>query len=174
MMKKLIIALLLGCALLATWYAITPGMALRGLRDAALEGDIDELNERVDFASVRENLRASLRAAMIADMTSPELADDPFAGLGMALGGAMVDGVIDALVSPQGIAAFTSAMPTERMLDSLNAGPPPEPVDVEIDRRGFSRFHVLFPDAEEESAELVFRRAGLGWELSRIDLPPFE
>ena len=83
-------------------YFGSPYLAARNLKNAAIEADPDELETSVDFPSVRESLKSQLNVAMMTEMQNdPEMKDNPFAGLG-----AMVDRMIDAYVTPDGLAAM--------------------------------------------------------------------
>lgn len=80
------------------------------------------------------------------------------------LGGYLAERGVDAFVSPQGIAALTRGR-------EPGADPEAESRDYAIDRDGLSRFTVRFdPGREGRHINLIFRRAGLRWELTRITL----
>jgi hypothetical protein len=91
-----------------------------------------------------------------------------FGALGMAFGSAVMGPMIDGLVSPAGMRA---ALLADRQ---QNTGPaasalhvPEKPVIV---RRSFSEF--LVTTKEQPDSGLVFKRDGLSWRLSGVELPP--
>jgi hypothetical protein len=170
-MKKAVLAGIAAIALAAGgWYWLSPGLAMQGLRDAALAGDKDELRERVDFPAIRESLKSQMRAMMVAEMAKEK--DNPFAAMGMAFAGAIIDPMIDGIVSPDGIKV---------MVESGKMKDPDKPVadqtkgqeaKWEIERRGLDRF-IARPKANEgdKVPALIFKRDGLGWDLVDIEAP---
>ena len=147
------------------WYFESPAWTLKGMKDAAQSHDADALNAYIDYPALRENLKAELMARM---MTEAQKDKSGFGALGMALGSAMIGPMIDGLVSTTGMRAALLANRQE------NAGPaasalhvPEEPVIV---RRSFSEF--LVTAKKQPNSGLVFKRHGLSWMLSGVELPP--
>lgn len=172
-MKKVVIAAVaIAILVFGAWYFASPGMAMRGLREAAVAGDKDALKERIDFPSVRESLKSQFRAHMVAEMTKQK-DDNPFAALGMAMAGAIIDPMIDGMMSPDGIKAMVEA---GRMNDgSASAAKTPDesnPAEWKIERKSLSEF-IATPEAPagEKVPSLVFKRDGLGWDLVEIEIP---
>src|SRR5216110_3409768 len=64
-MKKTVLVLGTLVAGLAAWVYLSPRLAAKHLRDAARTGDVEALNEVVDFPLVRENLKADLKASLL-------------------------------------------------------------------------------------------------------------
>lgn len=88
-------------------YAGSPFLAAHDFVEAARSADADKLEASVDFSSVREALKSQLNAKFTQKaLTDPEMKGNPFVGLGMMLVPAVVDKVVDAYVTPQGIAAI--------------------------------------------------------------------
>ena len=147
------------------WYFESPAWTLKGMKDAAQSHDADELNAYIDYAALRESLKAELMTRMMAEAQKDK---SGFGALGMAFGSAMIGPMIDGLVSPRGM---RSALLANRQ---GNTGPaasalhvPAEPVIV---RRSFSEFLVTAKD--HPNSGLVFKRHGLSWMLSGVELPP--
>ncbi|MBR2270403.1 DUF2939 domain-containing protein [Sphingobium sp.] len=172
MKKGLIVAVILIIAGFGGWYFASPSIAMSGLRDAAVEGDREELKDRVDFPAVRESLKAQVRAHFVTEMQKEK--DNPFAALGMAMAGAIVDPMIDGIVSPSGIKAMVQQGRMQTDARDANAAVQTEkkPVEWSIDRRGFDKF-LAKPKTEAGQNEptLVFERDGLGWRLVDIEIP---
>lgn len=168
-MRKPYIPVILGGMVLlaAAWFVAAPHLTLRGLQAAARSGDPEQIDKYVDFPTVRENLKADLKAAFLKQMESE--ADNPFAGLGLMLGNAMVDNLVDSFVSSSGMAAIARGhKPSVDERGRVEA--PRDTKDFVVDRRGLNEFAVQFKDAESQSPTLIFRREGLRWELKRLDL----
>lgn len=173
MKKGVLLAVLLALAAFAGWYVLSPGMAMQGLKEAALAGDREELKERVDFPAIRESLKSQLRAHMAAEMAK-EKDTNPFAGIGMLLANAIIDPLIDGVISPDGIKAIVENGRMKRADGAAeNAEESPEkPIEWAIERRGLDKF-TAHPEVPEGDAApvLVFRRDGLGWDLVDIEVP---
>lgn len=160
MKRALLLVLLLGGAILAVWYYQSPDTAFRNLREAARAGDAEQIDRYVNFDSVRANLRSDVRGFVQSRSEREGLAGQ----LGLMLGGYVAERGVDAVVSPQGIAALTRGR--EPGTDA-NA----EQSDYSIDRNGLNHFTVRFdPDREGRHVNLIFRRDRLNWELTRVTL----
>ena len=158
-------AALIAIACGGLWYFESPAWTLKGMKDAAQSRDADALNAYIDFPALRESLKADLMARM---MTEARKDKSGFGPLGMAFGSAVLGPMIDGLVSPAGIRAALIANRRETtgaVSSALRV--PKEPVIV---RRNFSEFIVTTKD--QPGSGLVFRRHGLWWKLSGVELPP--
>ena len=157
------------------WYFGSPAYAMIQLRDAAVEGNKEDLEKRIDFPKVRESLKSELRAKMAAEMAKPENQDAGFGTLGAMVGMAMIDSMIEGFVTPDAIAAMikqgnmrrAGQQPLEQP-EAANV----EPAEWSIERDGFSRFTAT-PEVPsgEKAPTMVFERDGLGWKLAGIELP---
>ena len=104
-MKRRSQAILIGLAvvaLVATSYA-SPYWTLREMRNAIAEKDADAFSSHVDFPALRESVRAQVMIAMQARLGTPEMKSNALAGLGMLLGMALINQVIDTIVTPAGV-----------------------------------------------------------------------
>lgn len=147
------------------WYFESPAWTLKGMKDAAQSHDADALNGYIDYPAVRESLKAELMARMMAEAQKDK---SGFGALGMAIGSAMMGPMIDALVSPAGMRAALLASRGENAPAAASALHVPErPIIV---RRNFSEFLVTAKD--RPNGGLVFKRHGLSWMLSGVELPP--
>ena len=147
------------------WYFESPAWTLKGMKDAAESRDTDALNAYIDYPALRESLKAELMARMTVEVQKDK---SGLGALGMVVGSAVMGPMIDGLVSPAGMRAALLANSQE------NAGPaatalhvPKEPVIV---RRNFSEF--LVTTKGQPQSGLVFKRHGLSWMLSGVELPP--
>jgi len=185
-MKKILLAgLLMLAASFGGWYFASPGYALMSLHDAVKAGDAGAMDDHIDFVSVRESVKSSIKAKMADEVTGPDA--DPLAALGMAMADTLLDPIVDGMLTPEGMAAIIA-----RGKDIDDAGDIPgnigaavdqndnsigdPPADsksktpnYEIKREGLSKFTVTFPD-DPDAPDLIFKRDGLSWKLSDIDL----
>lgn len=158
-------AALIVIASAALWYFESPLWTLHGMKDAAQSHDADALDAYIDYPALRESLKAELTARMMIEAQKDK---SGFGALGMAFGSAVMGPMIDGLVSPAGMRAALLASRQQ------NAGPaasalhvPEQPIIV---RRGFSEFVVT--TRKEPGSGLIFKRHGLSWKLSGVELPP--
>jgi len=149
----------------AVWYFGSPAWTLKGMKEAAQAHDAEALNGYIDYPALRESLKAEMMARMMVEARKDK---SGFGALGMAVGSAVVGPMIDGLVSPAGMRAALLANGQENGPAAASALHVPEkPVIV---RRNFSEFLVTTKDHPDSG--LVFRRHGLSWMLSGVELPP--
>jgi hypothetical protein len=154
----------------AVWLYFTPYLALKELQAAAEAGDREALERMVDFPAVRASVKDEVRG-VVADGVGRDRG--PLASLGAALAGAVADPLVDAFVTPDGIAA---AVRGERpSLRRGRAGAERRDKEMEVERgyQGADTFLVTFREKESgrEGLTLVLRRQGLSeWRLSGIRL----
>lgn len=154
------------------FYFGSPYLAVRSLQAAAAGGDKDALEQKVDFPAVRESLKSQMSAALMAKIqTDPAMKDNPFAALGAALLPTMINGMVDALVTPDAIAAAVRGQkPGEKA--KLEANPD---LASETEWVGLDRFRVKSRNTktDEEGPSLLFERRGFAsWKLIKMELPP--
>jgi len=156
------------------WLYCQPYFVLDHIRDAAKDRDRDALARLVDFPTLRENLKESFNAFVTKTMQE-SLAGNPFAGLGMLLGVAMVDRYVDAYVSPSGILMLTQGERPDPDAPRLRTDTNHRPA-IKQAYRSASTFYVTVraDTSESEALTFVLRRHGLAWMLSDILIPQFE
>lgn len=169
-MKRIVLGVVAFAAVSAGgWYYASPGFAMKGLRDAAMNGDKQELKERVDFPAVRESLKEQVRAVLVAELAKAK--DNPFAGLGMMMAGAIIDPMIDTFVSPSGMKALVDQGKFKKP-DQSEEVSADQPADWIIERDGIDQFRATPKRKDGDKVPiLVFRRDGLGWDLVDIEIP---
>lgn len=156
----------LAVAAMAAWLWITPARAVDRLREAARIGDVETLDEVVDFQAVRTNLKSDLNGSL-AERT--RRSEGLLATLGATFGGAVVNGLVDTFVSPAGVASIAYGRRPDR-----DTGEPVHAAAPRIDRKSLNTFVARFADdgeIPEDHVALEFSRAGLEWRLTRVLLP---
>jgi hypothetical protein len=139
------------------------------MKAAADANDPEALNSYIDYPALREDLKAEIKGQMTAEAKKHK---SGFGRLGLAIGTAVIGPVIDGLVTPAGMRA---ALIAKRDQVQTKAATQPAsalrlPDDPMIVRRGFSEFLVV--SKRQPKRGLVFKRQGLSWKLSGVDLPP--
>jgi hypothetical protein len=149
----------------ALWYFESPAWTLKGMKDAAQSNDADALNAYIDYPALRESLKAELTARM---RTEAKTDKSDLGSFARAFGAVTLRPLIHMLVSPAGMRAALLANHLEDMGPAASAlRIPKKPVIV---RRSFSEFVVTAKD--QPNSGLVFKRHGLSWLLSGVELPP--
>jgi hypothetical protein len=156
-------------ALLLLAYLASPYVSLLRLQRALESGDHLGVEDRVDFAAVREGLKQDLRTHLAAAMRSAEGEDDPLAGLAAALIPAMADKVLDTVVTPSGLTALV------RSAREGSAAREQEGGGRQSDDRPRLRYAFFTGPADflvdYGGVKLRLRPAGLGWKVHRVELP---
>jgi hypothetical protein len=139
------------------------------MKAAADADNPDALNSYIDYPALREDLKAEIKGQMRAKAKKDK---SGLGGLGRAIGTAVIGPVIDGLVTPAGLRA---ALIAKRDQAQTKAAAQPAsalrlPDDPMIVRRGFSEF--LVASKHQPKSGLVFKRHGLSWKLSGVNLPP--
>jgi hypothetical protein len=164
----LVLAVLFG----AVWMYFTPYLAMNRLQKAAKAGDTEALNELVDFPSLRESVKTNVRSAV---ENSVSHSHNPFAVLGGLLAGAVASPLVDAFVTPSGIAALTEGeRPGQHRGANSGDGVHVKNVKVERGYESLDVFAVHFVDRDsgKERMALLLHRDGLfHWKLNGIRLP---
>ncbi len=182
MAKKRIVFGIIGLALAGfiAAYALSPVFAARALVEDARAGDVAGLERRVDFPAVREDLKGQLRDRLRREAGTDDRLGSALGGLGMLLAPALIDGAVEAVVTPEAIAAIvrTAQAPTPR--EAARGEPPavdtetPRRTEVLYSYRDLNTFgvRVFDPAAPDQSVDLVMGRHGLfDWRLTRVVLP---
>jgi len=163
----------LGVLFAGVYLYFTPYLALNKLQKAAERGDEQTMAELVDFPALRESVKGNVRGAVAHSVGGR----NPIGVLGGILAGAVAGPVVDAVVTPQGIAALTQGeRPGSRRDRASNGDSKLRVKDVKV-KRGYERFdlfvvHFVDKDDGRERMALLLRREGIAhWRLSGIRIP---
>ncbi len=199
-MKKWIASLALAAALLLGYVAAGPYLAVRAIRGAIAEQDATALSRHVDFPALRASLKAQIGDRLVRSV-GLDAQSGVLGALGMRLAGGLIDGAVDTMVTPTGLAALMegrkvwtlvgSGLARPRWADAPDvsqspgdapdasaapaADPPPQarPLDGARYRyESLSRFTATVPYEGEGDVVFVLTREVLWWKLSDIRLPP--
>ena len=161
-------------AVLGVGFFFTPHLAVRGMKAAVEAQDAARISDYVDFPAVRESLKATLNAKMAAAVVK-QTENNPFAAVAAAMVGAVVNSMIEALVTPESLAMMlkgerphpTAGEPKRRTSPGADAS-------IDMSYEGFNRFLVTVTKkgTADEPIGFVFTRDGLiSWKLSALRLP---
>lgn len=151
------------------WHVESPIYTLGEMRDAAKSNNLQKLSSYIDYPALRESLKAQIMARVQSDVAKKDQS-----GIGsfeVAMAAAVIGRLTDAVVSPVGVRAMLLSNQREELATSDAAHSPVQlDSDVVIERHGLSQFEVR--SRSSNGGALVFKRHGLGWKLSGLELPP--
>lgn len=169
-MKKFLIVI---AVLALGWFIASPYVAVQQMKSAAEDRDGEALSDHIEFPTLRQNFKDQLNAAMAQEM-SKEVDDNLFAAFGAALGTMMVDGMVDAYVTPAGI---TQMMKGESPNESEGSSMPQQNTennafeDAVLSYESWDKFSISVPNEKGEVSKFILRRRGIGWKLTNIVIP---
>jgi hypothetical protein len=158
----------------AAWLFASPHLAARRLGEALRAGDPVELERRVDFPRLRENLKEQLNAAML-EKAGGAAVENPLGAVVVGLASIMVEGLVNAAVTPSGLAGLAKGRlppaPGEPRSD------PDDPAERDpFERAGttrdaLDRFSLWVPAEDGREIRFVLSLQGLSWRLTNVVLP---
>lgn len=163
-------------ALAAAAYA-SPHWQLYRMRAAVEARDAQALSRHVDFPRLRASVKIVLMRRLGADGAAADGAN-PFAAFGKAMALAVIDPVVDAAVSPMGVAAMLDAgdVRLQPMQDRSPApaggadGRPREKPNYDLSYRSLNQ--VVVERADGGGVAFVLDRDGVWrWKLVAVELP---
>ncbi|RZT42494.1 DUF2939 domain-containing protein [Cupriavidus agavae] len=103
MNRKILIGVIAIVAVVVVTSYASPYWTIYQMRGAIEKHDAETFSKYVDYAALRENLKAQLAPG---SKDAPK--DHTLAGLGQMIGGAVADKVVDVMVTPEGVMALMS------------------------------------------------------------------
>jgi len=165
-----------------TSYA-SPYWTIYQMRSAIETRDPEKFSRYVDYPALRENLKAQIVLSLKEQLPSPEK-DNPFAGLGQMIGLAMVNTVVDAMVSPAGVMALMAgekpaAKPSQPAPAPGPANPKKEAAKDTLKYDvSYRRWDLVQATATRDNGEQIvvdLRRDGLwSWKWAGVKLPDLQ
>ena len=93
--------------LVGAYYAASPWLTVNKLKEAFEKKDTRQIEKIVDFPELREDFKEVAKATIVKN-AAKELEGNPFAALGMMMANALIDPLIDSVISPAGLQALLS------------------------------------------------------------------
>ena len=180
-MKKWLVSGL--CGLFAIYVVALPYITVNQIKSAVEKSDATALADHIDFPSVRQSLKDQMNAIVMEKMSSSEMKNNTFAALGMAFSGALVDKMVEAYVTPSGIAQLmsgensknnrvTSKNDTKTQENKSNKLAKEKPLSkASMSYKSLSRFEILVEKEDKNSVKIIMHRKVLEWKITEIILP---
>lgn len=151
----------------------SPYIVLNNIKKAAEQGDADKLSGYIDFPSVKQSMKDQVKAFMIEEIASSEQ-EDGFEALGTMLATAMVDPIIDGVVTPDGVALMLQGKELDIGLNKKSESKPElknRDIDYKTSYLSFNRFKVQINDEDdaEKSIDVIMHRDWFSWKVTSIN-----
>ncbi|HUH90557.1 MAG TPA: DUF2939 domain-containing protein [Lysobacter sp.] len=176
-MKKLLTLCVLLAALLAGYLVAGPYIAYSAMRDAVETRDMAKLQKHVDFPVLRGNLKLQIDDYVLR-RAGPDAQSSLLGAFAVRVASGMAGGVVDAMVTPAGLAALLEGRTTWHRIggdtgdDPYTPTPPANPLREPSYRfQSPSRFTATVHGEDGEPVQFVLTRDGLRWKLTDIRLP---
>lgn len=175
-MRKGKLALGIGAGLFAFYVVAAPYITVHQMKSAAENHDGEALSEHIEFPSVRQSLKDQMNAMFAKKMAEDEgMKGNPFAALGAAFAGVMVDQVVDAYVTPAGITQLMAGEKpkpgTDQASDGSGSSNSKPLANASMSYESLDKFVVRVKGDDGEEGKFILRRRGLGWKLTDIIFP---
>lgn len=156
----------------AIYIFFSPYITVNNMKSAAENHDGEALSEYIDFPSVRQSMKDQINVMVTKRMVEDEeIKGNPFAALGVALVGAMVDRVVDVYVTPAGITQIMAGRKPQPEENSEIAPDRELLAGASMSYDSFDKFVVMINGADGENGKFILRRRGIGWKLTEIIIP---
>lgn len=187
--------LLIALALAVLLYGISPYYAFWRFTVALRTGDRNQLERMVDFGSLRKSLKEQLRAKIAPPRREPgdRKNEGIFGSLSAGFGPRLIDTLVEAYVTPEGLAAFlvNPKVPTQAgaapagaapaQPEQTSAAPPSSADEVPSTEPGFRSIdwssvrYAFFTGPADfavdlDGTKLHFRLDDLRWQLRAVEL----
>lgn len=161
-------ACLAALAFSLSFYA-TPNFALDQLKSAVKAGNKQELAERIDFPAIRQGLKDALAAKL----AETPMTDDPVAKPARDFAVSLMDGVVDAMVTPDNLLKLvkTGQLGPEGDEAMLSLSPT---MRLHTGYMDFNTFKVTVADKYNQNASLYFvmtRDGVYKWKVTSVHFP---
>ncbi len=175
MKRTSLVAAAVGIAAIAAAMYASPHWQLYRMRAAVEARDAQALSRYVDFPRLRESVKVQIMRRLGAQGVVRESRSNPFVAFGQAMALAVINPVVDAAVSPAGVATMLESGDI-RMQPKPQDGPAAredgarEKVNYDLSYRSWNQ--VLVQRADGGGVAFVLDRDGLWrWKLAAVELP---
>ena len=173
--------------LLGAYYAASPWLTVNKLKQAFEKKDTRQIEKIVDFPELREDFKEVAKATVMKN-AAKELEGNPFAALGMMMANALIDPLIDSVISPAGLQALLStgemSVQPSDVLNENNSWsskestteefqPSPD-LSVKMNYTDLNEFKIELSNKKviAEPISLFMEREGFAdWKVTGIDIP---
>lgn len=166
-------------AIFAGYVAAGPFLTIYQIKAGITEQDAEKLADNIDFPALRQNMKDQMNIAMVKNAAT-EQKDNPYAILAAGFASKFVDGMVDALITPSGLASIMSGKKqSQQNQDNGNnkttdtASPKKDDLfkNARYSYDSLSKFSIWIPDNEGGEIRFVLKRNGISWKLVNLTVP---
>jgi hypothetical protein len=154
---------------LVGYIALGPYLTLLKLKNAVAERDADAVSECLDYPALRQNLKEQVERAIKTQVG----AATPLAALAAGVAVSVADGLVDRLVTPEGLAELMAGQKPALVSATPGSSAPTGRGLLDGATYGYASLGKFVVDVPTRGGNIrfVLTRSGIGWKLSRIDIP---
>lgn len=159
--------------LVGGWLFATPYIAASSMESAIESQDAEKISKYVDFPALKENIKASINEAVLEEAAKAGK-NDVASQMGAAMAAAFIGPMVDAMISPQGLAMMVGSKSKPGEPPKKTASIKDNP-DTKITQgyKDFNTFGVDITDKpSNKTISLIFKRSEIyQWKLSAAVFP---
>ena len=173
--------------LLGAYYATSPWLTVNKLKQAFAKEDTRQIEKIVDFPELRKDFKEVAKATII-KKAATEFEGNPFAALGIMMANAIIDPLIDQVISPAGLQVLLSTgeisiVPSD-ILNEKKLWPskesttedfkPSPDLTLKMNYTNLNEFKIELSNKSviAEPISLFMEREGFAdWKVTGIDIP---
>lgn len=179
-MRKLLIFIVFIFLLAAGFYAASPYVALHQIHNAAQQKDLQTLSGYIDFPKVQDSIKTQLKTELDSSIDHATEQNE-FAMLGAMFAMTLVDGLVEKIVTPQGLEHLLSGQDVLTQLQMVNTQEQvgqPTSIDTQdwqfdTDYQSLNTLNVNIkkPNSTEITVVELKREGLFDWKVVGIKLP---
>jgi len=176
-MNKKVLGVIFGLIILILGYLYaSPYIAINSIKNAAQAGDSEKVSKYIDYPSVRQSFKDQMNAYMFKEVASKEA--DGWEALGAMMASTMVDKMIDAMITPEGMTLMlqgkdlkstSSNGSNDHQVSEAKEKTKPEYISRYT---SMNDFEVVVKDQDKDKeVKVMMVRDGLSWKINKIVVP---
>lgn len=175
-MNKTIIGVIIAIVVLVGGYFYaSPYLVLNSIKSAAQAGDSEKVSAYIDYLSVRQSFKDQMNAHMVKEMVSKET--DGWEALGSMIATTMVDKMVDAVVTPEGMTLMFQGKDFKQSLESHtdeSSDQSSSKAEMQYSTRylSMSLFEATLKNSGNgKELKVIMERDGLSWKVKKLVFP---
>lgn len=176
MSKKLIWGIIAILVVMGGYFYASPYLVLNSIKNAAQAGDTEKVSAYIDYPSVRQSFKDQVNAHMVKDMASKET--NGWEALGAMMASAMVDKMVDAVITPEGMTLLLQGKDFKESLKPIEQQSKQD-TEVTDKKTEFSTrylslniFEATLKNTENtKQLKIILERDGLSWKVKKFVVP---
>ncbi|MFW1858560.1 DUF2939 domain-containing protein [Acinetobacter defluvii] len=170
-----VIAIMTIIILIGGYFYASPYLALNSIRNAVKSGDSEKLSAYIDFDSVRQSFKSQMNAYVVKEMASEKT--DGWEALGAMVASTMVDKMVDAVVTPEGMTLMLQGKNVKESLigdsgDTTDSESKDKQLDYGTRYLSMNKFEVTLKNKDTgKELKVIMERNGLSWVIKKFVIP---